>query len=63
MSHVIQVYPIQAPSPPNRGEWFVVVVLQDRDGAVVHNAIAICAAKLTADTVTEALQLKYGLAR
>lgn len=58
---VMQVYPIQAPTPPNKGEWFVVLVLRDSDGTVIHDAIAICSSKLNAQTVSEALAHKFGL--
>lgn len=57
---VIQAYPIQAPTPPNKGEWFVVIVVRDGDGAVTHNAIAICSSKLDAQSVVEGLSLLYG---
>lgn len=55
------MYPIQAPTPPNKGEWFVVVVVRDRDGAVQHNAIAVCPSKPSAQMVSEAVARMNGL--
>jgi hypothetical protein len=62
MPLVIQVFCMQVPSPPGKGEYDVIVVSRDSGGDVVHNAIAVCPSKPVAQTVTAALAAYYGVA-
>jgi hypothetical protein len=56
---VIDVYEVQAPTPPAKGERQVVIVLQDMTGRVEHQVVAFSPSKSMAQTVRDALRAYY----